>query len=136
MPRTEVHFYRSAQGEVPVLDWLRDLRSQDRRAYAKCVARLFRLRELGHELRRPEADLLRAGIYELRIRHGRVNYRLLYFFHGRNVAILAHSITKEGRIPETEIGRALHRKQELESNPDRHTYEQEVNDAQEDPGRA
>ena len=27
--------------------------------------------------------------YELRAKHGRVNYRILYFFHGRNVAVLA-----------------------------------------------
>lgn len=133
MPRTEVHFYRSAKGEAPVLDWLKDLRAQDRRAYAKCVARIFRLRELGYQLRRPEADFLQAGIYELRIRHERVNYRLLYFFHGQNVAILAHSITKEGRVPEVEIERALRRKRELETNPDQHIYEQEVNDEQKKP---
>ena len=36
----------------------------------------------GHELRRPKADFLRDGIYELRAREGRANYRVLYFFHG------------------------------------------------------
>jgi hypothetical protein len=34
----------------------------------------------GHELRRPYADYLRAGVHELRARVGRVNYRILYFF--------------------------------------------------------
>jgi len=63
--------------------------------------------ELGHELRRPEADLLRDGIYELRARLGTVNYRILYFFHGRNVAVLAHAITKENEIPVVEINRAV-----------------------------
>lgn len=29
----------------------------------KCYLRLERLRELGHQLRRPEADFLRDGIY-------------------------------------------------------------------------
>lgn len=29
-----------------------------------CVVKIERLRELGHELRRPETDLLRDGIYE------------------------------------------------------------------------
>jgi ribosome-binding protein aMBF1 (putative translation factor) len=62
------------------------------------VARIRRLAEAGRELRRPEADYLRGGIYELRARRGHVNYRILYFFHGQNVAILAHALTKEGAI--------------------------------------
>jgi DNA-binding XRE family transcriptional regulator len=48
--------------------------------YAKCAVRIRRLADLGHELRRPEADLLRDGICELRARLGTVNYRILYFF--------------------------------------------------------
>ena len=56
MPRTEVRFYKDDDGAVPVLDWLRDLKKQNRRGFAKCVVRIQRLAELGHELRRPEAD--------------------------------------------------------------------------------
>ena len=74
MPATKVHFYCERSGQVPVLDWLRKLRREDKKAYAKCVAKIQRLRELGHELRRPEADSLRDGIYELRIRKGNVHY--------------------------------------------------------------
>jgi len=33
-------------------------------------------------------QFLKDGIYELRVRKGRVNYRTLYFFHGRNLAVL------------------------------------------------
>jgi hypothetical protein len=36
----------------------------------QCYLRLERLREMGHELRRPEADFLRDGIYELRVSLG------------------------------------------------------------------
>jgi hypothetical protein len=35
---------------------------------------------MGHELRRPEADFLRDGIYELRASLGGVHHRILYFF--------------------------------------------------------
>jgi phage-related protein len=77
---------------------------------------------MGHELRRPEADLLRDGIYELRARLGSVNYRILYFFHGQNVAALAHAITKEDEIPNTEINRALDRKRAFAANPIAHTF--------------
>ena len=48
---------------MPVSKWIERLPVK---AQAKCFLRVERLRELGHELRRPEADLLRDGIYELR----------------------------------------------------------------------
>jgi hypothetical protein len=65
-----VVFYKEAEGDVPVLDWLKRLRRSDQLAYAKCIASIERLAEFGHELRRPLADFLRDGIHELRIRKG------------------------------------------------------------------
>jgi hypothetical protein len=99
LPRTEIFFYQDEDGRAPVIEWLRELRREDRQAYAKCVDRINRLAEAGHELPRPEADYLPDGLYELRARRGHVNYRILYFFHGQQVAILAHGLTKEGEIP-------------------------------------
>ena len=122
MPQTTLLFYRDAEGVASAWEWLKDLRTRNPKAYAKCAVRIRRLAELGHELRRPEADLLRDGIYELRARQGTVNYRLLYFFHGRNIAVLAHAITKEAEIPNTEINRALERKRRFVANPAAHTY--------------
>lgn len=69
-------------------------------------------------MRRPAADYLTDGIYELRAKHISVQYRILYFFHGQNVAILAHAITKEEEaIPAIDIQRVLHRKRLFEENP-------------------
>ena len=42
MPLTEVLFYQDGAQCAPVAEWLRDLRRKDRRAYAKCVARIWR----------------------------------------------------------------------------------------------
>lgn len=126
MPRTGVVFYQEAPGDVPALDWLRRLRRADRRGYAKCVARVERLAELGHELRRPEADLLRDKIHELRTRRGRVQYRILYFFHGKELAVLAGGFSKEGRIPDGDIDRALKRKVAFEEDPFTHTFVMEL----------
>jgi hypothetical protein len=109
-------------GRAPVLEWLRELRRSDPKAFAKCTTVIDRLRDLGHELRRPTADFLRDGLYELRARRGHVNYRLLYFFHGRAVAVLAHAVTKEDVIRDADFSRALRRKQEFESDTDAHTY--------------
>lgn len=65
---------------------------------SKCAAAIERLVKFGHELRRPLADFLEEGIHELRIRKGRVNYRILYFFHGKNLAIPAHALAKEDKV--------------------------------------
>ena len=126
MPHAEVLFYREESGDVPVLDWLRELRRTDLRGYAKCVARVQRLAEMGHELRRPEADFLRDGIHELRARRGRVHYRILYFFHGNEIAVLAGGLSKEGKVPDRDIERAVRRGIAFDKNPDRHTFEMEL----------
>jgi len=109
--------YRSGPGS-------NSYRSKDRKAFAQCVASIQRLALLGHELRRPSADFLRDGIYELRARKGRVNYRVLYFFSGRQVALLAQALTKEDVVPDVDIRRALERKSRYELNPEKHTHEE------------
>lgn len=123
MPQTRVFFYQDASGEAPVRLWLRRLRRSDPRGHEKCVARIERLAELGHELRRPEADSVRAGIHELRARRGTVNYRILYCFAGRNVAVLLHALTKEGAIPPFDVERAIQRKDDVLRDPRRHLHE-------------
>ncbi len=62
MPRTRVVLYLEDEGNVPLLKWLRRLPDK---AKAKVLVRIERLKELGSQLRRPEADYLRDGIYEL-----------------------------------------------------------------------
>ena len=72
------------------------------------------------------ADFLRDGIYELRASHRRVQYRILYFFHGRNIAIIAHAIVKEGSaVPNVDINRAIERQQLFITDTVNHTYEEE-----------
>jgi len=121
VPRIHVLFYQEDDGTIPVLDWLDSLppKAQD-----KCVVKIERLRELGHELRRPEADFLRDGIYELRVGLRGVNYRLLYFFHGKGAVVLAHGLTKERVVPPREIHEAIRRKRKFEQDPDKHTYQE------------
>jgi phage-related protein len=121
MSRIDVVFYQETAETVPVLDWLDRLPAK---AQVKCRVRIERLRDLGHELRRPEADYLRDGIYELRVGLGGMNYRMLYFFHGRIAAVLAHGLVKEREVPPREIEEALRRKRKFELDPRRHTYKE------------
>jgi phage-related protein len=147
MPRTDVVFYRDDDGSVPILEWIDGLVPKAR---LKILVRLERLRQLGHELRRPESDLLRDDIHELRISLNHVQYRILYAFHTnkqaeretglktikkgstrkgreesstrRAIAMVAHGITKEGKVPDEEINRALVRMRKFATDPRRHTH--------------
>ena len=114
------------------------------------------MKELGYELRRPEADLLRDGIYELRVSINHVQYRILYSFHAasdvdrsegpktvkrgsgkhrprdtgqpitrRTVAVLAHGLIKEDKVPDEEIDKAIARMRKLAAAPRRHILVEE-----------
>ncbi len=107
MPPTELLVFREANGRIPLVDWLDLLPAKAR---AKCLNYMRLLATTGHELRRPTADSLRDGIYELRPSYASVQYRILYFFHGRDVVVLSHGITKSQKVPDAEIERALVRK--------------------------
>src|SRR3989442_9108661 len=113
MTNTKVLLYKENDGSVPMLEWLDSLPTK---ALDKCTVRIERLAALGHELRRPEADFLRDGIYELRVGLGRVNYRMLYFFHKNISVVLSHGLVKEREVPPNEINKAIERKQKFEAN--------------------
>src|SRR6266516_3769599 len=98
---------------VPLLDWLDRLPTKVK---AKCTERIDRLGELGHELRRPEADFLQDGVYELRASYHGVHYRMLYFFAGKAVVVLSHGLTKERQVPPREIVEAVERKLMVEAD--------------------
>lgn len=108
--------------------WRQWLATVPAKAQDKCRVCLERLRELGHEMRRPEADYLRDGIYELRTKVGKVNYRVLYFFHGNVAAVVSHGLVKEDRVPPKAIDKAKQRKQKFEANPALHTYAEETDE--------
>jgi phage-related protein len=120
---TEVFFFREPKdGSVPLVDWLDELPFK---VQAKCLERIDRLAELGHELRRPEADYLRDGIYELRASYQGVHYRILYFFSGKAVVVVSHGFTKERAVPAREIEVAIERKRRVEADFNKFTFRPE-----------
>ena len=124
MPTTKVLFYAEQNGESPIVHWLRKIRKKDPKGFLNCLARVEQLQMFGYELRRPAADYLQDGIYELRAKHRNVQYRLLYFFHGENVAIIDHGIIKEqSGVPPADLKRAFDRKKKFEQNPAEHIFE-------------
>lgn len=122
MPSTEVLIFAESDGSSRFLRWLDD---QSQKVQNKCIVFIERLEEHGHELRRPQAEYLRDGIYELRIKRQSINYRILYFFH-ENRAVISHGIMKqEERVPENEIEIAIKNKTKFMANQEKHTYKQE-----------
>ncbi len=119
--KTRVALYREEDGSCPFIEWFDKLPSK---VQDKCYLRLERLREMGHELRRPEADFLRDGIYELRASLGGVHHRILYFFHGAIAAVVSHGLVKKRVVPPKEIDGAVERKKRFETNPAKHTHEE------------
>lgn len=118
MPETEVVLFGEADGSCSLIDWLNTLPSK---VQDKCIVRIERLAEMGCELRRPEADYLRDGIYELRASHKGIHYRMLYFFY-RKAAIVSHGLIKERVVPEREIELAVMRNSVYADAPAKHTY--------------
>jgi len=123
MPVTAVVFYCEDDGTYPLLEWREELPP---RAKAECLVRIERLRELEHDLRRPEADYLRDDIYELRASLQGIPYRILYFFHGKVAAVLSHGVIKGQRVPAKAINEAVEWKRKFAQDPQRHTYESSV----------
>ena len=121
MPATEVVLYREEDGAIPLLDWLSEVQQTNQAAFTKCVTLIDYLEQFGRELRRPRADMLRDGVYELRTKVRNVNYRLLYGFVGIDIAMLSHGLTKERKAPSREIDLAVARLQRFKKNPDLHT---------------
>ena len=105
---------------MPVDEWLRSL---DRPARIRCLARIVALAAFGHELRRPLAARLVEGIHELRIKHHRLNLRLLYFFDGGTVVVTHGLLKQEARVPRREIDRAQRARREYLSDRSAHGFE-------------
>lgn len=120
MPHTDVFLYQGGDGSLPPLVEFLDRLQQAARE--RCLARIALLERYRHELQRPHSAPLERGIDELRIRFFRVNYRLLYFFHGRTAAVVSHGIAKEKEVPKQEIDAAVARVQRFEADPAHHTF--------------
>ncbi|GAB4327182.1 MAG: hypothetical protein Kow0074_22360 [Candidatus Zixiibacteriota bacterium] len=120
MPRIDLILFQESDGKVPLEGWLDSL---TKHARVKCLERLERLREFGHDLRRPIADYLGDNIYELRAKHLGVNYRMLYFFHGQSVVVVSHGFSKrEAKVPKRELDCAIDRKERFRQSPSAHSF--------------
>jgi phage-related protein len=128
MPAVRIVLFREPRCEPPVEEWLDRL---PRKVRAKAIALFRLLEEQGHELRRPVVENLGDDIYELRIIVERQQYRILFFFHGREAVVLTNGLKKESKVPEQEIALAKRRQRQYLEDPKAHSKEWEVEDEDE-----
>lgn len=119
MAEIEVVIFIEEDESCPLREWMDTLHPK---AQDKCIVKIERLEEMGHELRRPEADYLRDKIYELRAALQGIQYRILYFFHNK-LGVISHGLIKTGdEVPPKDIDLAVARKEKYEQNPLKHIY--------------
>jgi len=97
--------YKTEKGENLLQEFLKTLDSKTRAKIEKYIE-LLSLE--GPNLKRPYADYLESGIYELRVKFSPNNYRILYFFFFEKNIVLTHGFVKKtDSVPVKEIEKAL-----------------------------
>jgi phage-related protein len=102
--RVPVQFYRTAAGREPVLEWLRALDREDRRAIGLDLMRV----QFGWPVGMPLVRSLRDGLWEVRSTlPSRRIARLMLCFHNSEIVVLHGFIkkTQSTALRETEVAR-------------------------------
>lgn len=103
----KVIYYEDEHRTRPVEEFINSL---DLKTKAKVLARLEFLEEHWHELKRPYIDILRDGLYELRIVSSGKQARIIYAYMVKDYIVLLHGIIKKtNEVPEDDILKAKNR---------------------------
>ena len=103
-----IEYYQSETGKVPVGEFIDSL---DAKSRARIARTLDLLEEFGTDLGMPYARHLEKQLWELRIRHGRNRYRIIYFLATGQNFVLLHGFTKKtGPVPRSDIEIAQRRR--------------------------
>ena len=103
-----IWYFVDERGDSPVKEFIDELPIDEQ---AKVFAYIDELKKQGHNLRRPLADYVKDGIYELRPKAN----RLFYFFFLKENVVFVHAIKKKtNEIPEKDIALSLKRKKYIE----------------------
>ncbi|WP_282608964.1 type II toxin-antitoxin system RelE/ParE family toxin [Pelagibius sp. Alg239-R121] len=87
--------------------------SVDDAAEARIYNAVVQLKEEGHTLRGKVSKPLGDGLFELRIRHKHMAFRLIYFFDGANIPIVVAFVKKTQKTPPRLMKLAKARKNEM-----------------------
>jgi phage-related protein len=110
--RIPVRFFRTAAGREPVLEWLRGLDKEDRRAIGLDLMRV----QFGWPIGMPLVRSLKDGLWEVRSTlPSRRIARLMLCFHENKIVVLHGFIKKTQRTPLEDINVARQRMREVTS---------------------
>ena len=109
-PEIPVRFYRTAAGGSPVLDWLRGLDKDDRRAIGLDLMRV----QFGWPIGRPLMGSLKDGLWEVRssLPSQRIA-RLILCFHDQMLIVLHGFIKRTRKTPADDLALARRRMKEV-----------------------
>jgi phage-related protein len=103
------YYFIDQRGNRPVKEFIANLPAKEQ---AKIFAYFHELMRQGYNLRRPMADYLCHGIYELRPK----NNRIFYFFFLKDVVVFLHALRKKSdKISENDLRLCIKRKLEVET---------------------
>jgi phage-related protein len=115
----DIEHYVTSTGKRPIIEFFSKLNKTTELPFVLHDIEL--LAELGNEAERPLACLLRDGIYELRTRIIKKQFRILYFFFYDEKIILSHGILKreDRKAMQKSIDLALERKKDYFNHHER-----------------
>jgi phage-related protein len=109
-PEVPVRFYRSGTGREPVLEWLRSLDREDRRAIGLDLMRV----QFGWPIGMPLVRSLKDGLWEVRSNlPSQKIARLILCFHQKTLVVLHGFIKKTQKTPAEELELAKRRLKEI-----------------------
>jgi len=105
-----VVFYRTSAGAEPVVEWLRSLPPDDRRAVGADLATV----QFGWPIGMPLCRPLSQGLWEVRSTlPSRRIARLLFFVHENRIGVVHGFIKKTQKTPTEDLDLARHRMKEM-----------------------
>lgn len=111
LKRVPAVFYRAANGNEPVRDWLRDLTIEDRRHIGYDIA----LVEFGWPIGMPVCRPLKGGLWEVRSDITEGIARVIFCFAEGQMVLLHGFIKKTQQTPPKDLALARARKREIET---------------------
>jgi len=103
-----IEYYEQAPGKRPVEEFIDSL---DAKSQARIARTLDLLEDFGVNLGMPYAKHLEKQLWELRVRHGRNRYRIIYFLHIGQTFVLLHGFAKKtGPVPRADMELAENRR--------------------------
>jgi len=110
--RIPIRFYRTRSGREPVLEWLRSLNKEDRRAIGLDLMRV----QFGWPVGMPLVRSLKNGLWEVRssLPSQRIA-RLIFCFQGSEIVALHSFIKQTMKIPAEDLALARQRMNDVTS---------------------